>query len=85
MAGWGGVGWGGGMGGDLVKKVPGPPGVDFSTTNRLSRIKESKSNTSPPPLQPPPTPPLLPPPLPPLPSFPFNFLPPPPTNQIFSP
>ena len=68
--------------GDLVKKVPGPPGIDFAIRNGLNRLKERKKNTSPP--QPPP-------------SFSFNFpslppppadsyiLPPPPTNQIFSP
>ena len=85
------------MMGDLVKKAPGPPGVDFAIRNRLSRLKERKNNTSLPPSQPPPKPLLLPPPLPPPPppSFPFNLPPPPPpppdsilppaTNHIFSP
>ena len=79
------------MAGDLVKKAPGPPGVDFTIRNRLNKLKERENNTSPPPT-PPPTPFLpLPPPPPPLPSSSsFNLLslpppPPPTTNQIFPP
>ena len=30
------------MTGDLVKKVPGPPGVDFAIRNRLNKLKERK-------------------------------------------
>ena len=77
------------MAGDLVNKVPGPPGIDFAIRSRLNKLKERKNNTSPPPTPPPP--PFLPPqPPPPLSSFPFNLPsppppPPPPTNQIFPP
>ena len=77
------------MAGDLLKKVPGPYGVDFATRNRLNKLKERKSNTSLPP-----TPllsPFLPPP-PPLPPLPSPFvLPsppppsPPPINHLFPP
>ena len=79
--------------GDLVKKVPGPPGVDFAIRNRLNKLEERKSNASPPPTPPPP-PPFLPPPPPPPPppssSFPFSLpspplLPPYSTNQMFPP
>ena len=79
--------------GDLLKKAPRPPAVDFAIKNRLNKLKERKNNTSPPPTPLPhpffsPSPPL-PPPLPPS-SFPFNLLspppyPPPPINQIFPP
>ena len=61
--------------GDLLKKAPRPPAVDFAIKNRLNKLKERKNNTSPPPTPLPhpffsPSPPL-PPPLPPS-SFPFN-------------
>ena len=74
------------MAADLVKKAPGPPGVNFAIRNRLNKLKERKNNTSPPPSPPPP--PFLPPlpfPPPPPPSFPFDLPspPPPPSNQIF--
>ena len=81
---------------DLIKKAPGPPGVDFAIRNRLVRLKERKNNTSPPPPSPPTTQYFLPPPPSP-PFFPFNLppppapppdspiLPPPPTDQIFPP
>ena len=49
--------------GDLVKKEPGPPGVDLVIRNRLNKLKERKNNTSLPPTPPPP--PFLPPPPPP--------------------
>ena len=67
--------------GDLVKKVPGPPGVDFAIRNRLNKLEERKSNASPPPTPPPP---------PPSSSFPFSLpspplLPPCSTNQMFPP
>ena len=77
------------MAGDLVKKAPGPPGVDFAIRNRLNKLKERKSNTSLPPT--PLLPPFLPPP-PPLPTLPSPFLfpsppppPPPPINHLFPP
>ena len=78
--------------GDLVKKEPGPPGVDLVIRNRLNKLKERKNNTSLPPTPPPPpflTPPP-PPTWPPSSSFPFNLpspplLPPSPTNQMFPP
>ena len=79
--------------GDLFKKAPRPPAVDFAIKNRLNKLKERKSNTSPPPTPPPPpffpSSPPLPPPLPPS-SFIFNLLsppppPPPPINQSFPP
>ena len=58
---------------DLIKKVPGPPGLDFVIQNRLSKLKEGNENInnsynlSPPPSSPPPSflpPQPLPPPLP---------------------
>ena len=41
--------------GDLIKKVPGPPGLDFGIQNRLNKLKEGNeiinngNNLSPPP------------------------------------
>ena len=69
--------------GDLVKKPPGPPGVDFVIRNRLRKIKERKNNTFPPPT--PPSPSLLSPPPPPPPrtsSFSFNLRSPPPPPPL---
>ena len=57
---------------DLLKKAPGPPGVDFAIRNRLVRLRERKNNTSPSPPSPPTTQYFLPPPSSP-PFFPFNF------------
>ena len=73
--------------GDLVKKAPGPPGVDITIRNRFNKFKERKTNTSAPPsLRPPPFLPLSPlPPPPPPPSFPFNLPSPPPPSNQFSP
>ena len=57
---------------DLIKKAPGPPGLDFTIQNRLNKLKErnetgGSNDLSPLPLLPPPS--FLPPPLPPPPSF----------------
>ena len=81
------------MAGDLVKKAPGPPSVDFAIRNRLNKLKERKNNTSPPVAPPPPPflPPAPPPPTPPPPPLSsFSFLSPPPpalspSHQIFPP
>ena len=56
---------------ELIKKAPGPPGLDFIKQKRLNKLKESSSRRNH----------LFPPPSPPPPSF-FQPPPPPPTSPI---
>ena len=51
---------------DLIKKAPGPPGLDFAIQNRLNKLKERNEMGGSNNLFPPPSPP------------PYSFLPPPP-------